>query len=86
VADELAHIGFESDLLLSMRARKSGPVRCALDVAHRTFLLGTALVVWTTHRAVLRKAGYRAVGFLRACAEQYRFYLLPPVRPYQQAR
>src|SRR5882757_7495517 len=86
VADELAHIGFESDLLLSIRAGKAAPVRFALDLAHRTFLAGTALVVWTSHRAVLRKAGYGLVGFLRACGEQYRFYLLPPVRPYQQAR
>jgi len=79
VADELAHIGFESDLLLSMRAGKSAPVRITMDVAHRTFLIGTALVVWTTHRAVLKKAGYGLIGFVRACAEQYRFYLLPPV-------
>jgi len=79
VADELAHIGFESDLLLSMRAAKSAPVRITMDLAHRTFLIGTALVVWTTHRAVLKKAGYGLAGFVRACAEQYRFYLLPPV-------
>ena len=86
VADELAHIGFESDLLLSIRDGKPATVRFALDLAHRTFLMGTALVVWTTHRAVLTKAGYGLVGFLRACGEQYRFYLLPPIRPYQQAR
>jgi len=86
VADELAHIGFESDILLSMRAGKPAPVRFALDMTHRTFLMGTALVVWTTHRPVLRKAGYGLVSFLRACGEQYRFYLLPPVTPYQQAR
>jgi hypothetical protein len=86
VADELAHIGFESDLLLSIRAAKPAPVRFALDMAHRTFLMGTALVVWTTHRAVLAKAGYGLFGFLRACGEQYRFYLLPPVRPYQPVR
>ena len=86
VADELAHIGFESDLLLSMRAEKSAPVRFALDLAHRTFLIGAALVVWTTHRAVLKKAGFRLTGFLQACGEQYRFYLLPPLRPCQQVR
>jgi len=86
VADELAHIGFESDLLLSIRATKTAPARFAFDLAHRTFLMGTAMVVWTTHRAVLAKAGYGLVGFLRVCGEQYRFYLLPTVRPYQQAR
>jgi hypothetical protein len=86
VADELAHIGFESDLLLSMRAEKSAPVRVGLDLAHRTFLAGAALVVWATHRAVLKKSGYGLWSFVRACDAQYRFYLLPPVRLYQRAR
>jgi len=86
VADELAHIGFESDLLLSMRAQKAAPVRAGLGLAHRSFLAGTALVVWATHRAVLKKAGYGLWSFVRACDAQYRFYLLPPLRLYQRAR
>lgn len=86
VADELAHIGFESDLLLSMRAARSAPVRLALDLAHRSFLMGAAGVVWATHRAVLKKAGYGFVSFIGACDAQYRFYLLPPIRLYRQAR
>jgi hypothetical protein len=86
VADELAHIGFESDLLLSMRAGKAAPVRAGLDLAHRSFLTATALVVWATHRAVLKKAGYGLLSFVRACDAQYRFYLLPPVTLYQRAR
>jgi hypothetical protein len=80
VADELAHVGFESDLLLSMRARKAAPVRYAIDLAHRTFFIGTAIVVWTTHRAVLKRAGYGMFGFLKACRAQYAFYLQPPKR------
>jgi hypothetical protein len=82
VADELAHVGFESDLLLSMRAEKPAPVRVALDWVHRTFLMCTAVVVWSTHRPVLRRSGYGLLGFLRACGAQYRFYLLPPT-PYR---
>lgn len=78
VADELAHVGFESDLLLSIRAEKAAPARIALDLAHRTFLTCTAVVVWTTHRAVLKQSGYGLAGFLRACVAQYRFYLQPP--------
>ena len=78
VADELAHVGFESDLLLSIRAERAAPVRIAQDLAHRTFFMGTALVVWTTHRGVLKQSGYGLVGFLRACGAQYRFYLQPP--------
>jgi hypothetical protein len=90
VADELAHVGFESDLLLSMRARKAATMRVAMDLVHRTFLVSTALVVWATHRAVLKRAGYGPRGFLRACAAQYRFYLQPPhaqsqaPRPYRK--
>src|ERR1700759_4058231 len=49
VADELAHVGFESDLLLCMRADRSAPVRAIIDVIHRTFFLSTAGVVWATH-------------------------------------
>jgi hypothetical protein len=84
VADELAHVGFESDVLSAMRAQKSAPIRIALDAAHRTFFVGTALVVWATHRPVLKRAGYGMFGFLKACRAQYRFYLQPPVKPYRQ--
>jgi hypothetical protein len=78
VADELAHVGFESDLLLAMRAEKAAPVRIAMDLVHRAFLVCTATVVWTTHRAVLKESGYGLAGFLRACKAQYEFYLQPP--------
>jgi hypothetical protein len=78
VADELAHVGFESDLLLWMRAQKRAPARMIHDLVHRTFFMGTALVVWGTHRPVLRRAGYGVWGFLKACRAQYRFYLEPP--------
>jgi hypothetical protein len=80
VADELAHVGFESDLLSALRARRVAPVRVAHDWLHRAFFLCTALVVWTTHRPVLRKAGYGMFGFLKACWMQYRFYLVKPYR------
>jgi len=81
VADELAHVGFESDLLLAMRAQQAAPVRVAIDLAHRTFFLCTAWVVWATHRPVLKRAGYGMFGFIKACREQYRFYLQPPRVP-----
>jgi hypothetical protein len=80
VADELAHVGFESDLLLSMRASKAAPLRVAIDLAHRAFFIGTAMVVWATHRAVIKQAGHGMFGFLKACRAQYAFYLQPPKR------
>jgi hypothetical protein len=79
VADELAHIGLQSQLLLTLRARKTPAARVAIRWLHRAFFTATAGVVYLTHRPVLRVAGYDLGGFLRACASQYAFYLEPPV-------
>jgi len=75
VADELAHVGFESELLHALRAHKPPLARAACATLHRTFFFGTALVVWFGHRRVLRGAGYRMKSFMRACTAQYSFYL-----------
>jgi hypothetical protein len=75
VADELAHVGFESDVLLAAQERKRPAARAAAVVLHRAFLTGSSLVVWFAHRRVLRGAGYRMLTFLRACAAQFSFYL-----------
>jgi hypothetical protein len=77
VCDELAHVGFESQMLLALRARRSAPMRTALRLAHRIFFTGAAAVVWSTHSAVLRQAGCSARSFLRMCLAQYAFYLEP---------
>jgi hypothetical protein len=78
VADELAHVGLESDLLREMQGRRSLPIRTVITMLYRTFFASASLVVWFTHRRVLRAAGYRMSSFLRACGAQYRFYLEPP--------
>ena len=78
VCDELAHVGFESQLLLSLRARRAAAIRALIRWAHQSFFAVTARVVWFTHRAVLRQAGYRARSFRRACLAQYSFYLEAP--------
>jgi len=75
VADELAHVGFESQLLLSMQAGGAAPL--ATRCVHRIFFASTAIVVWITHRALLRRAGHGARSFLRSCLAQYGFYLGP---------
>jgi hypothetical protein len=77
VADELAHVGFESQLLLALRMRRVAPLRFAQRCGHRGFVAGAALLVWCTHRLLLRAAGYRAGSFLRMCLAQYDFYLEP---------
>lgn len=78
VADELAHVGLESQLLLTLRARRSPLARGSLRLLHRAFFATTACVVYMAHRALLRKVGYNIGRFVRVCAEQYAFYLEPP--------
>jgi len=75
VSDELAHVGYESYLLLALRRSRWVPVRALLHLSHRAFFVGTASVVWWTHRAVLRRGGYDARSFLHSCLAQHAFYL-----------
>jgi hypothetical protein len=77
VSDELAHVGFESQLLLSMQAGRAAPLRSLTCWVHRIFFASTVMVVWFMHRALLRRAGHGARSFLRSCLAQYEFYLGP---------
>jgi hypothetical protein len=77
VSDELAHVGFESQLLCALRAGQAARLRALTRHAHQIFFAGTAAVVWLTHRSVLRRAGHSGRSFLRSCRAQYAFYLEP---------
>src|SRR6202034_1881226 len=77
VSDELAHVACESQLLSALRAGHGAPLRALTRSAHRIFFAGTAIVVWLTHRSVLRHAGHSARSFLRSGQVQYKFYLEP---------
>jgi hypothetical protein len=81
VADELAHVGLETDLLRAMHADKPPLARTIRIAALRAFFTGASLVVWWSHLRVLRGAGYRIGTFTRACAAQFSFYLEPPRTP-----
>lgn len=78
VADELAQVGFESDLLREMYARKTPLARAAHATVHRVFFVNAALAVWLGHSRVLRAAGHGARRFVSACLAQYAFYLDEP--------
>jgi hypothetical protein len=81
VADELAHIGLESQLLLTLRAQRPAAVRASARLLHKTFITCAASAVYLTHRAVLRGAGYNISRFLRVCRTQYAFYMEHPPAP-----
>jgi hypothetical protein len=77
VADELAHVAFESQLLQALRAARPAWARTLIRLTHRAFFVATASVVCLTHRSLLRHAGHDARSFLRLCLAQYDFYLEP---------
>ena len=79
MADELAHVAFEAELLLALRARRAALPRLLLRIAHRAFFITTVVVIWHAHRSVLHRAGHRLRDFLGQCQAQYTFYLDPPV-------
>lgn len=75
VADELAHIGFESELLRELQTKRTAAVRSFIRTLHRASFTCAALFVWTTHRGVLRESGFGAMAFVRTCRAQYAFHL-----------
>ena len=81
VADELVHVAFESQLLLALRGARPHWMRVGIHLTHRAFFAASACVVWSTHRSLLRHAGYDARTFLRLCLAQYGFYLDPVTMP-----
>jgi hypothetical protein len=81
VADELAHVAFESQLLLAMKSGAGGLSKVLAGAWEQCILTSAALTVWATHRRVLKSAGYGPRLFLRDCRSQYAFYLKWPAAP-----
>ena len=65
--DELRHVQFQSEQLQILRA-KHGAFRGLVTKSLQRFLFfGTVLVVWVSHRQVIRRAGMGLLGWWRAC-------------------
>jgi hypothetical protein len=77
-ADALAHVAFESQLLLQMRGGKHGLAKLLSSAGEQCLLTVAALVVFATHRRVLKSAGYGPALFVHDCRSQYAFYLKCP--------
>jgi len=77
VADELAHVGFEAELLHALRGARPRWQRALQRLVYRAFFASAVLVVWLTHRKVLRRGGYHLGSFRRSCRTQSSFYLRP---------
>ncbi|MGH8297417.1 MAG: hypothetical protein ACRETZ_18230, partial [Steroidobacteraceae bacterium] len=70
IADELAHVGYESELILELRALKPAFLAALTRLMHRAFFCAATGAVWISHHVVLRRAGHSPAGFLRQCLEQ----------------
>jgi hypothetical protein len=77
LADEHAHVGFESTLLLQLRGERAGAWSALERGAHRLLFTAMTLAVWQRHARLLRRAGYGPASFVTACRAQYEFYLEP---------
>jgi rubrerythrin len=56
--DESCHLKFQASMLARTASTRPALFQSALSELHRLFLLGTILVVWIEHRAVIQGAGY----------------------------
>jgi hypothetical protein len=77
LADELARVAFQSELLLALRARRALPTRSLQRTLQRVLFATATVAAWWRHRAMLQRAGYGMGRFLQACRTQYGFYLEP---------
>ncbi len=64
LADEAAHVQFQASMLSRVKPQRSKSSYAFVCVAHRVFLVCTALVVWMGHRAVFAAAQYTLCTFL----------------------
>lgn len=71
LADEEAHVRYESELIIYARNLRSAPVRQVIGFLHRLLFLGTTLVVYLEHREVLRGGGYDFRAFRAGCREEF---------------
>ncbi len=71
LADEAAHVRYESELIIYMRNSRPALASRIIGLLHRILFLGTTLVVYLEHRAVLRGGGYNFLEFCTACQSEF---------------
>jgi rubrerythrin len=65
LADEGAHLRFQSSMLRRVALGRFVPLARTVSRMHRLFLIATVCVVWREHRSVFEAAGYRFGRLLR---------------------
>ena len=72
--DEAAHIQYEAELLEHIRSHKSPFAKLLVRFLHSFLFAGTTLVVYGTHRNVIRRGGYNRTKFCSASWEVFDKY------------
>lgn len=67
LADENAHIRYESEILNHIRSGKAAPIRKAIVRLHAFLQLATIIVVYGSHKSVLNRGGYDFTRFFADC-------------------
>jgi hypothetical protein len=71
LADERAHVAYESTLLLRFRLRRSAFGRICARAVHHVLFAGAVAVVFLGHRGVLRAGGFTFRRFQGACRAEF---------------
>ena len=75
LADERAHVHYESGLIRYITSRHNLPRRIGTRALHDILFCGTVFVVYFEHRRVLVAGGFPRRGFWRAAWAEFRGYL-----------
>jgi hypothetical protein len=81
LADEKAHVSYESTLLLRFRVQRSPFLHLAARGIHCILFAGAVAVVFAGHRRVLRAGGYSWSSFRASCWSSFRDALGPASVP-----
>jgi hypothetical protein len=79
LADENAHITYESALLNHLRQAKPAVIRKLIILLHQLLLLGTITVVYWSHKPVLNRGGDDFSRFFAACWLEFSDRFVPAI-------
>ncbi|MGH9902511.1 MAG: hypothetical protein ACRD68_11950 [Pyrinomonadaceae bacterium] len=71
LADEAAHVRYESEMILFIRGLKKARARRVAGGLHQFLFLGTVMVVYFEHRKVLAGGGYGFIRFWASCRREF---------------
>ncbi len=84
LSDERAHVDFQCGQLRRLRVTRSTPAAAVTYALQQGLYAGTLLVVWWSHRRVIRRGGMTFVDWVVACQRQFRDAMT--LRPSAAAR